>query len=457
MTLVLGALSSCNKWLDVQPKTELKQDELFSSEQGFTEALVGAYVSMTSPATYGRELTFGALSVMASDYSVNSSSEQAIQSLKPIEGFDYEKNQLKLIIDKIWLQQYNTIAQLNALLENIDGKKEVFTGNNYAMVKGEALALRAYIHFDLMRMFAPAYPQVDNQKYLPYVTIYGTSSSQMLPVNDFTEKLMKDINEAEQLLKDDRVNVFGQADRKIKMNILALRGLKARFYLYVGNTEEAFKSAQEVIDAKQIFLRPENADINLDRTIHSEHLFSLFSDQFEQRVFNLLTPEPGLFASVPYYFTEENKLTNTIFNNQSTDIRFKAPAMLSYQGHLTPHKFIYEDLPSTTLNAQKYYIPLMKLSEMYYIAAESASTPEEGLSFLNKVIVNRGLLPLSTAVDLQEELRKEYRKEFFSEGQFFYFYKRLGIKRIVDSPVIEMLKETYVFPLPEDEKIYGGR
>jgi hypothetical protein len=57
--LAVLALSSCKKWLDVEPKTDLKQAELFSTEQGFNEAMIGAYVSMTKEATYGRELTLG--------------------------------------------------------------------------------------------------------------------------------------------------------------------------------------------------------------------------------------------------------------------------------------------------------------------------------------------------------------------------------------------------------------
>ena len=35
-------------------------------------------------------------------------------------------------------------------------EQNVFAGNNYNTTKGEALALQAFLHFDLLRMFAPS-------------------------------------------------------------------------------------------------------------------------------------------------------------------------------------------------------------------------------------------------------------------------------------------------------------
>ncbi|QBQ41343.1 RagB/SusD family nutrient uptake outer membrane protein [Sphingobacterium psychroaquaticum] len=456
MSMLLWS-TSCNDWLDVQPKTELKESELFSTEQGFKEALTGVYVSMTNGTTYGRELTFGMLSVMASDYSVNSSSEQAVLSLKAIEEYDYTKNQVKGIIDQVWLNQYNSIALTNNILGSIEAKRSVFSDQGYNLVKGEALALRAFVHFDLMRMFAPAYITKDNAKYMPYVTRYTRENTPLSTVDELVEYILNDIKEAEMLLKDDVVNKLGTADRKIRMNRLAVKGLKARVLLYIGNHAGAYQAAKEVIDARQVVLRPESQEINLDRSIHSEHLFSLFSDGFEERVTKLVTPESGTLASVPYYFTDEDKLRTRIFENVATDIRFKVPVFQMYRGLLTPHKFMYVDIPVGTPNVNRQYIPLMRLGEMYLIAAEAAPTKDEGVALLNALCTNRGMLAFANDIDLVEKIKQEYRKEFFSEGQTFYYYKRLGAKKVDDSPVNDMSNAQYVFPMPENEKIYGGR
>ena len=57
--LLSFGLSSCSEWLDVKPKSEIKEDELFKTEQGFKDAMTGVYVLMTEAQLYGREMTFG--------------------------------------------------------------------------------------------------------------------------------------------------------------------------------------------------------------------------------------------------------------------------------------------------------------------------------------------------------------------------------------------------------------
>ncbi len=40
---MLMSLSACNNWLDVSPKTELKAEDMFATEAGFRDALIGVY------------------------------------------------------------------------------------------------------------------------------------------------------------------------------------------------------------------------------------------------------------------------------------------------------------------------------------------------------------------------------------------------------------------------------
>ena len=52
-------LSSCSNWLDVQPKTTVEEEKVFSRELGFKEALTGVYIKMASTDLYARnELWF---------------------------------------------------------------------------------------------------------------------------------------------------------------------------------------------------------------------------------------------------------------------------------------------------------------------------------------------------------------------------------------------------------------
>lgn len=41
--LAAVTLSGCENWLDVKPETEVNEDDMFNTEQGFMDALYGIY------------------------------------------------------------------------------------------------------------------------------------------------------------------------------------------------------------------------------------------------------------------------------------------------------------------------------------------------------------------------------------------------------------------------------
>jgi len=109
-------------------------------------------------------------------------------------------------------------------------------------------------------------------------------------------------------------------------------------------------------------------------------------------------------------------------------------------------------------------MPLIKLPEMYYIAAEhywATEDLEQAIGYLNTVRSSRGILdpiPLdSDSETVWEELKKEYRKEFISEGQLFYFYKRIGATAIPGlSESVELYDDIYVLPYSDCELQFVG-
>lgn len=69
--LALICLTACDRWFDVNPQTEVKQKELFSTDQGFYNALMGVYLNLSDPELYGGELQFGLVDVLAQTYSIS--------------------------------------------------------------------------------------------------------------------------------------------------------------------------------------------------------------------------------------------------------------------------------------------------------------------------------------------------------------------------------------------------
>ncbi len=108
-------------------------------------------------------------------------------------------------------------------------------------------------------------------------------------------------------------------------------------------------------------------------------------------------------------------------------------------------------------------VPLIRLAEMYYIMAEAVGLQErngkDGCWYLNEVRHARGIsrnhdIHAGTEEGLAEALNKEYQKEFFAEGQWFYYLKRNNCSTFYRCPVGEMTSY-YVLPTPDDELEYA--
>ena len=116
------------------------------------------------------------------------------------------------------------------------------------VVLGEALALRAYIHFDMLRLFQP-----------PYLTEEGKTQKRIPYKTDFGMEFTGDLERAEKLLKDTDPISSGKtynttvlkSERKYKMNYYAVKALQARVYLFKGEYKAAYDAAMEVIGAAE--------------------------------------------------------------------------------------------------------------------------------------------------------------------------------------------------------------
>lgn len=457
----IAVSAGCKKWLDVSPKTQIREAELFTSEQGFEDALTGVYLKLGSRSLYGQNLTMGFLDVLGQYYNLSTSSNT---TFKQAAAFDYEDAGVKGIIAGIWTDAYASIANLDNLLAQIDENKTLFANHNFESVKGQALALRAFVHFDLLRLFGPS-PEVDaEKKSIPYLTSFGVSVYPLLTVNQVMDSCLKDLSQAEQLLSIDKtVSIRSNPNPSSNyMNYWAVKGLQARIYLYRGDKINAKAAAMEVINNQALFPFVKAAEaaatINRDRLYPTEHLFAL--NVYSLKTYTEEYTKTGVVNGTPLLYTTTTNTKNLYETSSggSSDIRFNYDFFQYGSGYSTS-KYWQEDIAQSS-----YYqylintIPLIRLSEMYYIAAECANDPAEGVGYLNTVRANRGLSNLDTGIsaeNLESEILKEYKKEFYAEGQLFYYFKRLNKAKIDGSSV--NAADVYVLPLPEDEIEFGKR
>ena len=143
--------SSCSDWFDVTAPSEIRKDDHFSSVTGFQQSLIGCYIGMTDDALYGTNLSWFATEIMAHQFNpyVNSTN---IGLAYWLQSFNYTNTYTTPTVEEIWEKAYNVIVNVNDELANIEEKKEILDDLNYHIIKGELLAIRAYIHFDLLRL-----------------------------------------------------------------------------------------------------------------------------------------------------------------------------------------------------------------------------------------------------------------------------------------------------------------
>lgn len=478
---------SCEKWLDVKPTSELDRTELFSSENGYAEALTGVYANMTKPSLYGGELTWGTIDVLGGIYypSITGKYLYALNYQYKRGNSNYTQ-MASTYIDNIWDNMYKQIAYLNSLLETIDNNQKIFTGDNYKILKGEALGLRAFLHFELLRMFGPSFASGSSSTDLaiPYVTELTTNVSPILTADNAMTMIINDLKQAKELMVNDPIHLgttpssilapvptgsyttYGVAayhNRRFTFNYYAAVATLARVYLWKGDKATALTYAKEVITDQQTrFPWAQDANIttiggtkqNQDRTFATEHIFALNIKKIND------------YMQGYCYFGTSSSIESSL-----------APwAYYSYGGVFegsTDYRQLYMPVSSGgTKYCGKYYqvsdiydffqerVPLIRISEMYYIAAECENDITQARLDLEAVRSHRGLsnMALSTSItrsDLDKEILKEYRKEFIGEGQLWYYFKRNNTDLVNSGYNYGIYYFTnmnnYVFDRPDDE------
>lgn len=446
--------TGCEEWLDVTPDSSLTKEDLLKTEEGFLDVLHGVYIGFVDDQLYGQELTYGFMDVLAQYYDNIPSTPQHIYN--NAAKYDYQDALVKSgIIDKIWVNMYNNIANCNVILDNIDTDPSIFTENNYDRVKAEALALRAFMHFDLLRMYAPAYSEsTKNETGIPYVDKFTNVKIPFSSIDEVCQRISQDLLIAKELLRE--FDVMGPVDESIQsypeykisnrkgwINYYAITALMARLSLYMDKKVEALQYVEE--------FTTDHAGTKIKWGSQGNFNYNFY---IWERIFSVyISVSPYMLTKVEKYFdveTADEKNILKVSLDRTFELYETASGGSSDWRYLdwlskTDDNYI---IKFNTLSG----IPIIKLAEIYLIAAECTkdTDPVKSLEYLNAIRLNRGLPDLLATDDLTEEIHKEYAKEFLGEGQLFYYYKRLGYEYIpywgdaVDNTV-------YVFPLPDTE------
>jgi hypothetical protein len=234
MVLLLIAANGCKKQLDQDPHDGIPSDDAFKTPDDFTNAIRGAYVAMRGAFYYGGQDNGAMIStpdVLADNLILN---QQGRKSQQRFFTYKYESNNTW----DLWQNAYTAILRSNFVLLNI---KNLPAGDFKDNMEGEALAIRALAHFDLLRVYGKSYTSAtDADPGVPYVTgVDPEAKPSRTPVKQAYGLVVADLVKASGLLGADA--------SEGRFTKAAAEGILSRVYLYMGEWQKCVNAATDAL------------------------------------------------------------------------------------------------------------------------------------------------------------------------------------------------------------------
>lgn len=250
--------SSCEKFLDVQPKEFISDASTIVDRTSVETAVRGVYSALADGGYYGT--SFQSIGYLSGDNIVWTGSQSQVQ-----EFINKRVNADNATISSAWVAIYRTINRANNVIDKVPTVKDPLLTevlkNQYI---GEAYFIRALAYFDLARTWGGV-PLITKPTVNPTDNVGIRRSSQA----ETYAQVLKDLETAEPLLPatTDRY-------RATRKTVWALR---ARYHLYRREWAQAEEYANRVIaDNTFRLVRPFNAFFANDARGTTESIFEIF-------------------------------------------------------------------------------------------------------------------------------------------------------------------------------------
>lgn len=426
ISLLLIATTSCgDEWLNTVPTDSVPVDDAINSFAAAEVALTGVYDGLQGSSS--RTSYYAARMFYYGD--VRGDDMQARQAANRSSA-TYEMRYVEDNAPNMWNIPYNVLRRANSLIVAIEnGLVADASDDQLARLKAEALVVRALVHFDLVRLYGNPYT-MDNGASLGVPIVTTPLPMDALParstVAEVYTQVLKDINDA--------ITSGGLSDKKTYgyINLWFAKGLQARVSLYKGDNPAALSLAEDVINNSpyEVWTNEEYVEgwTKDPKKGRKEMLFEIVNasndDWTDREGVAYLLHEDG-YAD---YIVTESFIN--MLNEDPADVRngiLLAPSsddqIIETYGDakIFVNKFPADASGDMRLNDS----PIMRLSEVYLIAAEAAAkvpNATKAAKYLNAIVLraNPDATPVSEADATVERIIIEKRKELVGEGHRFF-------------------------------------
>lgn len=440
---VLGVgLSGCSgDYLDVTPTDKVSSSTVYTTIDNLYSALNGIHRKMVSQDLSNQGMGGEPGFIIAREAMGDDMTWDTQTWHQGYLNWSYNTNASSQYNYGIWETYYLFILNANYILEGLDelGNLTEAETERARYIRGEALCIRAWAHFQLVQYYAKPYinGQNNTQPGIPY-----RETSEVLheiartPVEQVYEGINADLTEAAGLLQGYNAENINHYTEKVALGLLARVALTQQRYA------EAAEYAKQAIDVAEseglALMTPDelmNGFVDISSTTDEAMYAALTQD--DQTVYFY-----SFYAYMSWNFNSSSIRTGIKCINQATydkmglnDYRRQwwDPTGKAQVPSSSYNQRVYQNRKFTarsTANAVGDFA-FMRLSEMYLIAAEAyarSGNEAEAKEYLSRFVAQRD--PDMTGCDksgseLIDAIMQHRRIELWGEGFRWFDLKRL--------------------------------
>lgn len=405
--MLIVSLCSCKKFIEIPPpENQIISETVFAEDNSAIATLNGLYSTMMQSSN-------GFSSGVITLYTGLSADELYYFSSSDKEQF--AKNQIpsnSLVLDSyFWQPAYSYIYQANNCIQGATNSTGI-SNDTKNIILGESLFIRAYCYFNLINLFGD----------VPLIlsTDYKTSSNQPRDsVKKIYSQIIKDLKEAETLLKDDYPSLG-----RVRPNRGAVRTLLARAYLYRNDWANASKYATLVIEGRKYQLEGDLNKVFLANS--TEAIWQLGPVNQGYNTWEGVSILPASNSSVPTYLITPDLMNSFEIGDERKNAWIK-PRVFDEDTVYYPYKYKVKQSNEITEN-----YTILRFSELYLVRSEAEAEMgnlTEALEDLNTIRRRANIkdFEANNKEAILESIYHERRVELFCEtGHRWFDLKRTG-------------------------------
>ncbi len=447
-------LFSCRKTIDLYPQSNLNTGTYYSNYDEVKSALSGCYNGMQRPLTTEWQLT-----ELRSDNSKQGAPGSTASGNRDLSDLDmFIPATTQQSIYTYWLATYANIRNVNIVLQKLGVEYDPATGAiNFSQINipitevdrrqlaGEALFIRAYHYFNLVRLYGGVF-----LVHTPIAPDFAKTMNRS-SIADIYKLIEADLVTAAANMNNLKFAQIAPADLG-RATRWAVKGLLGKVYLTLNRKSDAITQLQDVITNSGYGLQPVYANVfNINNEMNNEILFAV---RFKAGGLGLGSNFGNTFAplgtgSAVINGDGDGLNYPTADLDTATNGDLRKPTLIGTFGTGTATKWYVKKylFPVTLVDDGESDWPVLRYADILLMMAEAQGYTQTSLDMINSVRPRAGLpnytmATVTSVAQFEQALSNERRIEFAFENQRWFDLVRFNTT-LTTITAVQVMKDHY--------------